>query len=191
MPASCQPIGRGRPSAPACSQVVGIAGLQARPLDDGTSIDTVRVFAFRLLWPAGRRVLPRLLPPIDGQVEQPVAVVHCLDAAPRRPVCLEDIGFLSQVANDVHHADPASDQERVQRALLSRVPRHRPAHEVAVTDTLFVRALAEGGVGDVAGMDKGQLADLRRIEGAALALLRRRAAGVPHEVVDDEHPAPL
>ena len=40
-------------------------------------------------------------------------------------------------------------------------------------------------------MNEGQLADLRCIEGASLALLRRRAAGVRHEVIGDEHPASL
>ena len=158
---------------------------------DGASIGTVAVLALRPLWPAGRRVLPPLLPPVDGQVEQRVAIAHHLDAAPRRPVCLEDFGSLSQVANDVHHADPASNQESVERVLLGRIPRHLPAHEVAVPGALFVRALAERGVGDVAGMNEGQLADLGRIQGAPLALLRRRLAGVPHEVVGDEQPASL
>ena len=37
----------------------------------------------------------------------------------------------------------------------------------------------------------GQLADLRCNPGAPLALLGRRVAGVPHEVVGDEHPASL
>src|SRR5579864_5894606 len=69
-----------RGSAPAGAQVVRMSGLQARPLGDGTSIGTVRMAAFRPLRPAGRRVLPPLLPPVDGQVEQPVAVVHRLDA---------------------------------------------------------------------------------------------------------------
>src|SRR5438132_6733168 len=76
----------GRGSAPAGSQVVRIPGLQARPLGGGTSIGTGNLLAFKPLWPAGRRVLPRLLPPVDGQVEQPVAVIHRLDAASRRPV---------------------------------------------------------------------------------------------------------
>ena len=40
-------------------------------------------------------------------------------------------------------------------------------------------------------MDKGQFADLRCVEGAPLALLGRRVAGVPHEVVGDEYPASL
>ena len=40
-------------------------------------------------------------------------------------------------------------------------------------------------------MNIGQLADLRCNPGAPLALLRRRVAGVPHEVVGDEHPASL
>jgi hypothetical protein len=38
-------------------------------------------------------------------------------------------------------------------------------------------------------MNIGQLADLRCKPGAPLALLRRRVAGVPHEVVGYEHPA--
>ena len=152
---------------PAGPQVVGPPGLQARPLGDGTSIGTVRVLAFPPLRPAGRRVLPRLLPPVDRHVEQSVAVAHRLDTAPRRPVSLEDTGAVSQVAHDVHHAHPASNQESVERGL-GRVPRHLPAHEVAVPDALFVRALAERGVGDVTGMQEGQLADLRCIEPMAL-----------------------
>src|SRR6202043_3361073 len=95
------------------AQIVGIPGLQARPLGGGTSIGTDILLAFKPLWPAGRRVLPRLLTPVDGQVEQPVAVVHRLAAAPRRPVSLEDIGSLSQVGNDVKQAHPASNQESV------------------------------------------------------------------------------
>ena len=180
----------GPKSAPAGSQVVRMPGLQARPLGGGTSIGTGNLLALKPLWPAGRRVLPRLLPPVDGHVEQPVAVIHRLDAAYRRPVSLEDIGSFSEVANDVHHAHPASNQEGVERAL-GRVPRHLPAHEVAVPGALFVRALAKRGVGDVARMNIGQLADLRCNPGAPLALLRRRVAGLPHEVVGDEHPASL
>ena len=40
-------------------------------------------------------------------------------------------------------------------------------------------------------MQEGKLGDLRRIQAATLALLRRRAAGVPHEVVGDELLPPL
>src|SRR6202011_4894846 len=120
----------------------------------GRPFRTEILLAFKLLWPAGWRILPRLLPPVDGQVEQPVAVIHRLDAAYLRPVSLEDIGSLSQVANDVHPARPASNQEGVER-VLGRVPRHLPTHEVAVTGALFIRALAKRGVGDVAGMNEG------------------------------------
>src|SRR5262245_8887653 len=83
------------------SKVVGIPSLQARPLHDGTSIGTVLVLVFRSLWPAGWRVLPCLLAPVHRQVEQTVAVIHRLDAAPRRPVGLEDLGSLSQITNNV------------------------------------------------------------------------------------------
>ena len=82
------------------AEVVGASGLPARPLGGGTSIGTDILLAFKTLWPAGRRVLPRLLPSVDGQVEQPLAVIHRLDSATYRPVSLEDLGSLAQVAND-------------------------------------------------------------------------------------------
>src|SRR4030095_12853438 len=107
-------------------------GPPARPLGDGTSIGTVRMLlAVPPLRPAGRRVLPTLLPPVDRHVEQSGAVAHLLNAAPRRPVRLEDPAALSQVANDVHHARPATDQERVER-VLGRVPRALPTHNAEV-----------------------------------------------------------
>src|SRR5262245_17318850 len=71
-------------SAPAGPQVVGMPGLQAGPLDDGTSIGTVVVFP-PLLQPAARRVFPPLLPPVDCQVEQGIAVVHRLHAGLELP----------------------------------------------------------------------------------------------------------
>ena len=40
-------------------------------------------------------------------------------------------------------------------------------------------------------MEVGQLRDVGGVEGAAFALLGRGSAGVPHEVVGDELPAPL
>jgi hypothetical protein len=40
-------------------------------------------------------------------------------------------------------------------------------------------------------MQVGQLGDLGGVEGAAFALLGRRSAGVPHEVVGDELSAPF
>src|SRR5215472_13138538 len=172
------------------AQVVGASGFETGALGGGTSVGTGILLAFKPLWPAGRRVLPRLLPPVDGQIEQPIADIHCLDAATCRPVSLKDIGSLPQVANDVHPARPAPNQEGVER-VLGRVPRHLPAHEVAVAGALFVRALAKYGEGDVAGMNIGQLSDLRCNPGAPLALLRRKMSGVPHKVVGDEHPASL
>src|ERR1700733_3313453 len=110
------------------SQVVRIPGLEARPLGGGASFAAGKILAFK---PAGRRVFPQLLTAVDGQVEQPIAIIHRLDAAYRRPVSLEDIGALSQVANDMHHARSASNQEGVARAH-GRVPWHFPSHEFAV-----------------------------------------------------------
>jgi len=171
-------------SAAASAQVVRMPGLQARPLSGGTSIDTEILLTFKPLRPACRRVLPHFLAPVNGQVEQPTAVIHRLDAANCGPVGLEDIGSLPQVANDVHHARPAPPNPEPST-------RASPAHEVAIPGALFVRALAEHGEGDVARMNIGQLVNLRRNPGAPLALLRRRVAGVSHEVVGDEHPASL
>src|ERR1700677_121177 len=76
-------------SALAGSQGVRIPGPEARPLGGGTSVGTGKILASK---PAGRRVLPRLLPPVDGQIEQPIAVIHRLDAAHCGPVSLEHIG---------------------------------------------------------------------------------------------------
>src|ERR1035441_1077431 len=64
-----------------------------------------------LLRPARRRVLPRLLTPVDAQVEQVVVVIHHLDAATRRPISLEDFRSLAQVADEMHPADSASNQQ--------------------------------------------------------------------------------
>src|ERR1700733_8121883 len=82
-------------SAPADSQVVRMPSLQARPLGGGTSIGTDSLLALKPLWPALRRVLPHLLPPVDGQVEQPIVVIHRLHPATDRPVSFEDPGSLS------------------------------------------------------------------------------------------------
>src|SRR5476649_2526833 len=170
------------PLAGSDAEVVGVTGFEAGPLGGGTSTGTGILLAYKPVWPASRRVLPLLLSPVHRQVVQIVAVVHRLDAAPRRPVSLEDIGSLSQVANEVKQAHAAPNQEGVER-VLCRIPRHLPAHEVAVPGALVVRALAEHGVGHVARMNIGQLADLRCNPCAPLALLRCRVAGVPHEVV--------
>jgi len=57
----------------ALSEIVRMAGLQARPLEDGPSIGTelsamlmrlAFVLSIELLRPTRRRVLPRLLPPV-------------------------------------------------------------------------------------------------------------------------------
>ncbi len=49
------------------------------------------LLAFKPSSPPGQRILPRLLTPIDSQVDQPEAVVDRPDAAPRRSVGLENI----------------------------------------------------------------------------------------------------
>src|SRR5215469_7180482 len=103
-------------SPPRCgSKVFRAPGFEPRPLGDGAAARP-RWFPIRrpgpgprvrtLLGPPSRRVLPVLLPPVDSQVEQPIAVIHVFDAPRRRPVGLKDLGSLRQVANEVHPAHP-------------------------------------------------------------------------------------
>src|SRR5579863_10057992 len=103
--------GNVRSLAAAVSQVVRAPGMEARPLRDGTPARPLWLPSGRaaarsrvgaLLWPACRRVLPTLLAAVDGHVEQVIAVVHNFDAPRSRPVSLEDLGSLSEVANDMH-----------------------------------------------------------------------------------------
>jgi hypothetical protein len=70
-------------------------------------VATGKILVFK---PVVRRVLSRLLPPMDDQAEQPIAVIHRLHSAYRRPVSLEDLRFFSQLANSVHHAYPGPNQ---------------------------------------------------------------------------------
>src|ERR1039457_5779431 len=72
-----------------------------------------------LLWPAGGRVLPRLLAPVHGEVHERVAVVHGLGAAAFRPVGFEDAVPVPCVAHEVHHADvaPGEGARRGRRVL--------------------------------------------------------------------------
>src|SRR5580693_2918656 len=55
------------------AKVVGISGFETRPLGRGTSVGASPLLAS---WPPARGVLPGLLPAVDGQVEQPIAIVH-------------------------------------------------------------------------------------------------------------------
>src|SRR5437868_5705899 len=79
----------------------------------------------------------------------------------------------------------ATNEERIEGGQCG-VPGHVPAHEVAVAAAFVVGTLTEDRERDVARVQVGQLRDLRGDPGAALALLRGRMAGVPHEVVGDQ-----
>ena len=70
-----------RPNRSRAIKLVGMPGFQARPLRNRTLVVSKRMLGFDpVLWPAGRRVFPILLPPIDGQIEQTITVIHRLDA---------------------------------------------------------------------------------------------------------------
>src|SRR5262249_45728178 len=148
-------------------KVVRAPGFEPRPLGDGAAARP-RWFPIRragpaprastLLRPASRRVFPGLLPPLDSQAEQPVTVIHVFDASRRRPVGLKDLGSLPQVANEVHPAHSAPNQECFERAL-RRIPGQLPAHEVAVPGALLVGTLTKYSKCGVTRMEIGQLAD--------------------------------
>lgn len=74
------------------------------------------------------------------------AVIDHLDAASSRPLSPEGIGRLSEVANDVHDARPANNQEGVGR-IMGRVTKHLPPHEVASPGAPFVQTSAKRGHG--------------------------------------------
>jgi hypothetical protein len=93
------------------SRVVRESGPQVRPLRGGTSIGAHILLTSSPSWPTGGRVLPRLLPAVDRHIEQTVTIIHRLGAASRRPVRLEDTGFLSEAANEMKQAQLASNQE--------------------------------------------------------------------------------
>jgi len=129
-----------------CTEIVGASGFESRPLCDRTSARPFRLPGGRagarpcvraLSRPASGRVFPRLLATEHRQIEQVIAVIHYLDAARGRPVSLEDFRLLPQVADNVHSADAASNQERFKRDQ-RRVPGHLPTHEVAIPGALFV-----------------------------------------------------
>ena len=185
----------GRGSATAGCQIVRIASRQARPLSDGASarphwLPSRRAGASpcRYTVAASRGASLPMAPAVRRRSSR--ATGSCYPS-PRRhgPSSSKSRRPWRVVAGSkrCNHAHPASNQEGVERVLRRRVPRHLPAHEVAVPGALFVRALAKHGEGDVARMNIGQLAGLRCNPGTPLALLRRGTTGVPHEVVGDEH----
>ena len=137
-----------------------------------------------MLRPSLGRVLPELLPAVDGAVEQSVRRCHRLVAAAGGPVGLVDLVAVAEVAGQ--DAEVPVGEQRDHGFLRHRVPGSRVAHEVAVARALLVRALAEDRVADVPRVQIAQLVDVARVEGAALALLRRGLAGMPHVEVGDQ-----
>src|SRR5579862_729221 len=80
------------------AKVIGTSGFESRPLRDRASAGphwlpsrraAVSSGVGALLRPAGRRVLPLLLPPVDGQVQQVIVVIHHLYPAGCRPIRLK------------------------------------------------------------------------------------------------------
>jgi hypothetical protein len=67
-----------------------------------------------------------------------------------------------------------------------RIPRHIPAHEVAVANALGEGILAKNCEGDVPRMGVRELCDLGCNPRATFALLGCRVTRMPHEVVRNE-----
>src|SRR5215469_2385796 len=172
-----------------CAEFVGVASGQPRPLSGGPPVEAELLALGReRLGPAGRRVLPCFLPAVDRPVEHAVGRCHHLARTPAIPVRLEHPVAVPQVTH--LHAEPAPSEQHLRR-IPRRVPRSVPPHEVAVAHALLVRTLAERRVGDVTRVQVGQLADLPIEERAALALILRGLAVVPHVVVDDQLTTPF
>jgi hypothetical protein len=71
-------------------------------------------------------------------------MIHCLDATPRCPVSLEDIGSTSQVANDVHHASPATNLEAIGTSLHASTPgKRRLSGQIDAPEMSLVRYQAQ------------------------------------------------
>jgi hypothetical protein len=165
-------------------KLVGASGHKPGPLGGGTLVRAeLAAVIFPPLWPTSRRVFPGLLPTVHSQVQQPIAGSHHLHAAPSGPVGLEHTVAVPQAANQC--AESATGKQGV-GGIVHRVPWDIPSHEVAVTDAHLVWALAECGVGDVAGMQVGQFANLTVEESTALALAASGMTRVPHVIVDDQ-----
>src|ERR1043166_3209253 len=98
------------------------------------------------LRPVGGPILPRLLPAVGSEIEQLQRRQHGLDAAPLRFIRLENLVAGPQVAAEIA---AGSGRQHV-AGVGGRIPRCRPAHEVAVGDNLAQRAAAEDGVVHVA-----------------------------------------
>ena len=167
------------------AKVVGASGGKPGPLGDGTSVcaEMSVASASPPLRPANGRVFPGLLPAVGGQIQESVRRCHHFIATAGGPVSLEHTVPVPQVA--YQRANPAPGEQGV-GAVLHRVPGNGPAHEVAIARALLVRTFAERGVGDVAGMQVGQLVDVGGGEGAALALGAGGLISVPHVKVGDQ-----
>ena len=175
MMTSCEP----RPlcSRPASDTCSGIRGLPVfRP-------ELVTIEALNPPWPAFRRILPGLLTTIDGHVKHPIAVGHCLTSPGSGPVRLKHAVAIAQVA-DLHPEMmvTALQIEVCVRLLGHGIPRHVPAHELAVAVALLEWTLTEDREGDVARVQVRQLERVAGEERTAFALVCSREAGVPHVI---------
>lgn len=185
--------GAGTKSAACQCQIVRMPSLQTRSLSGGTSIDTEMLLTFKPLRPACRRVLPHFLAPINGEVEQPIAVIHRLKAANCGPLGLEDIGYLPQVANDVHHArlarnqePPASSCNRVAFSCVSLLPNPQhvrlgleSARAIAREVGERLRAHLRNEAEPPASLRR-QIGRLRDLDGRSPSM-NRRLGGTPHK----------
>src|SRR5262245_50735597 len=104
-----------------CAEVVVVPGPDPRPLGGWTAVQPkLATCGTPTLRPAFRRVLPELLPAVDGQIQQSVRGCHQFVAAAGGPVGLVDLVIVPEIADQ--DAEVAVRDQPVYGVLRHRVP---------------------------------------------------------------------
>src|SRR5712692_6837219 len=125
------------------------SGLDRRPLGGRAAVQPhLATLGTPALRPALGRILPELLPAVDGPIQQSVRRCHHFVAPAAGPIGLEDLATVSEIARQDAEV-PVSNQP-VREVRWHRVPGNGVAHELAMPRGLLVRSLTEDRVADVA-----------------------------------------
>src|SRR6266567_6594027 len=123
-----------------CAEVVVAPGLDPRPLGGRATVQPeLATFGTPMPRPAVGRVLPELLPGVDGPIQQSVRRCHHFVAPAGGPIGLEDLVTVSEIADQDAEA-PVCNQS-VHGVRWHRVPGNGVAHELAIPRGLLVRSL--------------------------------------------------
>src|SRR6266566_1510484 len=114
-----------------CAEVVVTPRPDPRPLGGRAAVKPeLAAFGIPTLRPALGRVLPELLPAVDGQIQQSVRRCHQFVATAGGPVGLVDLVTVPEIT-DQDAEVPVCDQP-FYGGLRHREPGSGPAHEVAI-----------------------------------------------------------